>query len=68
MDLKEFQEKNCRGCRFASKKNVGTGRPCCTFPGRLLTSPDVCLTKLGDGKEKEGRCDQRKKSEIRLRR
>lgn len=32
-NLKELQEKNCRGCRFANQEKVGTGEPCCTYPG-----------------------------------
>ena len=35
MTLKEFQEANCRGCVFADKQFVGTGKPCCTLPGKL---------------------------------
>lgn len=48
--LAKFQNENCKGCRFANDKRVGTGKPCCIYPGRLLTTPDKCLTRLG-GKE-----------------
>lgn len=46
MEAAEYQEKNCRECRFADEAMVGTGEPCCTYPGRLLATPDVCLTRL----------------------
>ena len=45
INLKELQEKNCRGCRFATPEKVGTGRPCCTYPGMPRIEGDKCLTK-----------------------
>ena len=30
--LAEFQERNCRGCLYADRKKMGTGKPCCTRP------------------------------------
>ncbi len=41
-----YQLANCKGCRFADEPLVGTGRPCCTYIGRLLASPDKCLTRI----------------------
>ena len=42
--LAAYQEKNCRGCRFADDA-VGTGEPCCTFPGQLQSEGDTCLCR-----------------------
>lgn len=33
--FKEFQVKNCQDCFFAEARKVGTGLPCCTYPGKL---------------------------------
>lgn len=44
----EFQTSNCKDCYFAELKKVGTGKPCCTYPGRLETThiyPTQCLSK-----------------------
>ncbi len=38
--LKEFQDKNCVGCRYADEAQVGTGEPCCTHMG----TPDIDTT------------------------
>lgn len=43
--LAAYQEKNCRGCRFADHDAVGTGEPCCTFPGQLQSEGDTCLCR-----------------------
>jgi len=43
--LAEWQVANCEGCRFADGKLVGTGEPCCQFPGRLQTGDEgQCLS------------------------
>jgi hypothetical protein len=43
--MKDYQLRNCDGCRFSVQALVGTGKPCCFFVGNLLTEPDVCLTR-----------------------
>ena len=44
---KEFQLKNCKDCYFADASKVGTGEPCCTYPGKLIINPktDQCESK-----------------------
>ena len=37
--LAEFQQVNCRGCKFADKKKVGTGLACCQYGGRVEHKP-----------------------------
>lgn len=32
MNLSDYQERNCRGCKFADTARIGTGKPCCTRP------------------------------------
>lgn len=39
-----FQEKNCKGCKFADE-NAGTGKRCCTFPGTPNITPARCWSK-----------------------
>lgn len=46
MELVKFQEANCKPCRFADRATVGTGKPCCTYPGSLLASSDKCLVVM----------------------
>ncbi len=41
----EFQEANCRGCRFADDEKVGTGEPCCTYAFQLNVVEGKCLTR-----------------------
>ena len=43
--LAAFQMKNCAGCRFADKKAVGSGTPCCTYGGKLEYRNNVCQTR-----------------------
>lgn len=43
--LKKYQLANCPDCRFADKKKVGSGTPCCTFPGKLESWNGKCLTR-----------------------
>ena len=33
--LAAFQRENCSDCNFADKLKVGTGEPCCQYPGKL---------------------------------
>jgi len=41
---KEWQRKICSGCIFAEKELVGTGKPCCTYPGKpRITEEGNCL-------------------------
>jgi len=55
--LAEFQERNCKGCRYADDNKVGTGEPCCTFPGPLTHKGGRCLTRKerDDGQSPEVR-------------
>lgn len=46
--LKEFQERNCRRngelCFFAEAQKVGTGKPCCTYPAKLIVDDQgICV-------------------------
>jgi hypothetical protein len=43
--MKEFQEKNCRGCKFADAKKVGTGEPCCTYWQQIEVIADKCQSR-----------------------
>jgi hypothetical protein len=52
--LAEFQEENCRGCRFADEEKVGTGHACCTH----MEGPKVKV----DPTAKHGRCVRNKKT------
>ncbi len=36
LTMDEWQIKNCKDCYFAEAKKVGTGNPCCTYPGSLV--------------------------------
>ncbi len=36
-NLVEWQRAHCIGCKFTDTQKVGTGKPCCTFPGNLET-------------------------------
>jgi hypothetical protein len=47
--LTEFQERNCKGCRYADEKKVGTGKPCCTFPGPITQKDGRCLVRKDRG-------------------
>ena len=49
--LKEFQEANCRGCSYADAAKVGTGKPCCTYPGLPYIENDKCATRKEAVKE-----------------
>jgi len=51
--MKQFQLKNCKDCYFAEAKKVGTGEPCCTYPGKLIVNPET------------GVCESKRKSEPR---
>jgi len=43
---KDFQ-RQCKHCFFADTMKVGTGEPCCTYPGKLIIDPEtgVCGSK-----------------------
>lgn len=41
----EFQFNNCLHCKFATQSNVGTGRPCCTYPGPITSVAGLCKQK-----------------------
>jgi len=45
-ELKAYQLRNCQACKFADPKAVGTGEPCCQYPGLAETDHEkgVCLT------------------------
>ena len=45
LSMAMFQDKNCRGCRFADRRTVGSGRPCCTYCSHLDTDGVVCRTR-----------------------
>ena len=49
--LAKFQKENCAGCRFADDAKVGTGEPCCQYPGLTRQAGEVCLTRLGPKKK-----------------
>ena len=40
--MKDFQKMNCEGCYFADTEAVGTGEPCCTYPGKLEVISGRC--------------------------
>ena len=44
-DNQELQEKNCKGCFYAIPEKVGTGKPCCTYPGMPRIEDGKCLTR-----------------------
>lgn len=46
-DLKTFQLSNCLGCRFADKKKIGTGEPCCNkaAPYRVEDTTGWCIDR-----------------------
>ncbi len=43
--LKGFQATNCKGCKFADKKKVGSGKPCCQYAFGLDVQGDKCNTR-----------------------
>ena len=43
-ELIEFQNANCATCDKADKTAVGTGLPCCQFPGQIEAKDGICLT------------------------
>ena len=43
--LKEFQNANCKGCKFADNEKVGTGEPACQYAFRLDIENGVCKTR-----------------------
>ena len=53
--MKDFQNMNCRGCDFADPKTVGTGEPCCTYPGKLEVVSGRCQQRrpMAQGQDKE---------------
>jgi len=45
-EVKEFQNKNCRGCFFAETIKVGTGEPCCTKPTPAkMRDAETCIDR-----------------------
>jgi len=50
-----WQIENCQGCRFSINELVGSGKPCCTYPGRIETADmvpvniDFALSKIKGG-------------------
>lgn len=38
----QWQFDNCSHCKFATQSNVGTGRPCCTYPGKIDSVGGIC--------------------------
>ena len=36
LPLEGWQKRQCEGCYFADDGKVGTGQPCCTYPGYLV--------------------------------
>lgn len=58
-----WQIENCQGCRFSINELVGSGKPCCTYPGSIETADmvpvniDFALSKI-----KGGRCLKREDS------
>jgi len=47
--MKDFQDMNCKGCTFADSDTVGTGKPCCTYPGKIELIMGRCQQRLGMG-------------------
>lgn len=46
VNMKDFQIRNCKGCRYADKEKIGTGEACCTFAFKLNINEDgKCLTR-----------------------
>jgi len=43
--LATFQFSNCACCQFAERKLVGTGLPCCTYPGPIVVSDIRCESR-----------------------
>ena len=44
--LAEFQRINCLGCRYSDRKQVGTGKPCCTKAGAVEQEEGVCKSRV----------------------
>ena len=44
----DFQNENCRDCRYADKPKVGTGEPCCTYAGKLESNSKLCFSWRAD--------------------
>lgn len=40
--LTDFQNANCKGCKFADKPKVGTGMACCQYAFKLDHSGGIC--------------------------
>jgi len=41
----EFEEKNCRGCKFSIPEKIGTPEPVCTYPGKIEVIEGKCLKR-----------------------
>jgi len=37
-----WQSNNCSRCKFADQSKVGTGEPCCTYPGTIKAVGAIC--------------------------
>lgn len=50
--LRAFQKANCaKGCRFANDAMVGTGKPCCRYPGGLISDGTTCFSRVTKGSD-----------------
>ena len=43
--MADFQNANCKGCKFADKPKVGTGKPCCQYYSKLDHRNGTCYTR-----------------------
>ncbi len=53
--MKDFQKMNCEGCYFADPDRLGTGEPCCTYPGKLEVISGRCQQQQATKPELEGK-------------
>ncbi|MBA7603173.1 hypothetical protein ES703_10277 [subsurface metagenome] len=48
--LAHWQSNNCSRCKFADQSKVGTGEPCCTYPGLINQAGPICYSRReGEG-------------------
>ena len=48
-ELAEFQEANCRGCRFSIEAQIGLGTPCCHLIVQAQIKNGWCYSKVTKG-------------------
>ena len=48
--FRTFQLSNCIGCKFTDEKKFKKGKPCCTYPGKIVVFDTVCQTRRGKEK------------------